>query len=517
MPDQSFTSLYPQAGDPELLLLAKIAAGTASRTAPEDVLAFDGITAAARAYWTLPATPSLASSPLTIHALVGNDATTAAVVRGIWTLSSISTAYAATALALYRKNNDLVLELTGAVAGTDFRRLTFAAWFTTTPAGLVPVTVTWGRTAAPIVYVRGLAVTGTETTGGTAPAWTDAIVSTYLVAGVRAAGELWNNRLKLTLWNDDLTAAEVLNLATGPLTPVWSQDSNAVLRYTSDFSAGVDGWTFYTTGVGGSAAGNIDSISGRDDTFRITVGTGASILVGAYRTVSTPGRRYRLTGSYYVPAAQTVTGIVVLGTSSSPGYLAATTTVGAWTSFSCEFTSDRNILVIYAVTGTSSSILGNGTDSVYLSGVILTEIGQVFQPVIQPCRIIDDAGPNQIAGVMTDGVVPVTDRMDFRISGSVSTAAVALVQLLGAPLFIDPTRVSLDTLEIKPTGTPTLSIGDGTTATKYSASGVKAAAWTRETISANYPADSAKTSVHVNVTATGGTTCAVVIRGHRAA
>ena len=517
MPDQTFTTLFPQAGDPELLLLAKIAAGVNGRTAPEDVLAFDGITAASRAYWTLPATPSLASSPLTVHALVGNDATTAAVVRGIWTLSSISTAYAATALALYRSSNDLILELTGAAAGTDYRRLTFSNWFTATPAGLVPVTVTWSRSAVPTVYVRGVAVTGTETTGGTAPAWTDAIVSTYLVAGVRGATERWKTRLKVTLWNDDLTAAEVLALATGPLAPVWSGDSNAVLRYTADWSAGVDGWTIDASGAGPALTGNVDGIGGVDNTLRFVCGSGASVYVGGYRGITTAGRRYRLTGSVYVPAGQAFSGIRAWGSNSGITITTVAPTAATWTAFTVEFTADDYSIAFYAFTGSTHLFTGNGTDAFYLSGVTLTELGPVFRPVVQPCRIVDDSGPNQIGGVLTAGVLPVTDKMDFRIRGSVATTAIAAVQLFGAPVFIDATRVALDSVDILPTGTPTLSIGDGTTVAKYTASAAKTAAWTRETISANYPADSAKTGVHVNVTALSGTTCAVVIRGHRVA
>jgi hypothetical protein len=517
MPDQTFTTLYPQAGDPELLLLAKIAAGVNGRTAPEDVLIFDGTTAASRAYWTLPATPSLASSPLTVHALVGNDATTAAVVRGIWTLSSISTAYAATALALYRTNNDLVLELTGATVGTDFRRLTFANWFTNTAAGLVPVTVTWSRTAAPIVYVRGVAVTGTETTGGTAPAWTSAIVATYLVAGVRGAANLWNNRLKVTLWNVILTSSEVLSLATGPMTPSWSTDSNAVLRYTSDFSVGTDGWALDAFGTAPAMNGNVDAIGGRNDTLRLVAGTGASLWLGCYRNIGPRGRRYRITGSVYIPSGQAFGGLLILGVTNNSFIQSVVVTANTWTSFTCDYFGEDNLVGFFAFNPSTFVFVGNGTDAFYLNAITITEIGPVFRPVIQPCRIVDDAGPNQISGVLTSGVLPVTDKMDFRISGSVSTAAVAAVSLLGSPLFIDPTKIALDTIETLPTGTPTLSIGDGTTVTKYTASLVKAAAWTRETVSAYYPADVAKTGVTVNVTATGGTTCAVVIRGHRTA
>ena len=516
MPDQTFTTLYPQAGDPLLLLQAKQTALLASRTAPEDVLIFDGVTTSARAYWTLPATPSLASSPITVHALVGNDATTAAVVRGIWTISSASTAYAATTLALYRTSNDLVLELTGATAGTDYRRITFANWFTNTPAALVPVTVTWSRTAAPTLYVRGVAVTtGTETTGGTAPAWTASIVATYLVAGVRAAAERWNNRLKVTLWNDDLTAAEVLALATGPLLPAWSADSNAVLRYTADWSAGVDAWT-WSGNNGGALAGNVDGILAVNDTLRVTSGVGAGTNAYFQKALMTVGRRYRLSGSYYIPNGQTMNAFRV-DTGVTASIVPLQTTTGAWVAFSAEFTADNASLVFLLYSNASFSFVGVGTDVAYFSGVTLTELGPVFRPVVQPCRIVDDSGPNQVGGVLTAGVLPVTDRMDFRIAGSVATTAIAAVQLFAAPVFIDPTVIALDTIDIKPTGTPTMSIGDGTTVTKYTSSGAKTAVWTRETISANYPADSAKTGVHVNVTATGGTTVAVVIRGHRAA
>lgn len=514
MPNATFPSLYPDNNDSTRTLAAKQTALLAGRTAPEDVLVFDGVTASSRSFWTLPATPSLASSPLTVHALVGCDSTSAAVVRGIWTLSSLSTAYAASAFALYRSNNDLVLELTGATAGTDYRRLTFANWFTNTPDGVVPITVVWSRAAAPTLYVRGVAVTGTETTGGTAPAWTASITATYLVGGVRAATERWNKRLKLTLWNDDLSSAEVLALATGPLAPVWSADSNAVLRYTADWSAGVDSWI--VNGPGGSVgAGNIDGILSVNDTFRLTSATGASSYLGAIRTSSfVIGRRYRLTFSFYIPTGQAINGLYAYAGAT---VLPNTVTTGVWQSATVEFTALATSLQIEATNAGSDYFTGTGAEIFYLSGLTITELGPVFRPVVQPCRIVDDSGPNQIGGVLTAGVMPVTDRTEFRIAGSVATNAVANVQMFGAPVFIDPTAVAIDTVDIKPTGTPTMSVGDGATATKYTASAAETATWTRKTVSANYPADSAKTGVYVNVTAASGTTCAVVIRGHRVA
>ena len=518
MPDQTFTTLYPQAGDPELLLLAKIAAGVNGRTALEDTLSFDGTTAAGRAFWTLGTAGNVATCPFTLHAVVETDATSAAVVRGIWALSSLSTAYAATSLALYRSSNDLVLELTGATAGTDYRRLTFSNWFTNTPAALVPITVTWSRTAAPIVYVRGVAVTGTETTGGTAPAWTDAIVATYLVQGVRGAAELWNARqTPPRLLNVVLTAAQALALGTGGRLPaVHDLQAANFVYYVADWSAGVDFWS----SVGGDAlTGNVDAIGtpATDNTLRVAFVATASQHY-AVRYWLTPGVRYRVSGSVYIPPANTVVKSFFVRQSSGAYLTPLIFGTSGWVSFSIDFTADLGgLLCAFANSGGTENFTPSATDLAYLAGWRVEKIGAAFFPVVQPCRIVDDAGANQIGGVLTAGVLPVTAKMDFRIAGSVSTAAIAAVQLFASPVFIDPTVIALDTIEIKPTGTPTLSIGDGTTVTKYTASAAKTAVWTRETISANYPADVAKTGVTVNVTATGGTTCAVVIRGHRTA
>ena len=80
-------------------------------------------------------------------------------------------------------------------------------------------------------------------------------------------------------------------------------------------------------------------------------------------------------------------------------------------------------------------------------------------------------------------------------------------------VFSDSSLIVIDSIDLKPDGTPTLSIGDGTAVNRYTASGAKTAGWNSETLSSRYPVDSGKPSIYVNVTATGGTTCLVIIRG----
>ena len=481
-------------------------AGTATR-ALKDTLYFSGDTASARAYWATGTALSLATSTLSVVALVGNNATSAAVVRGIWAFGPATTAYGASSFVCYRNSNNLVVELVGATAGTDFRRLTYTNFFTTYTAREIPLVVTWSRTAAPIVYADGAAISMTETTGGTAPAWTASIDSTYFVLGVRAATEMWNNRLLAFPVNTALTAAEVAaHSSTGRLPPAVEQ-SGAGVRYTADWSAGVDGWqASFNTAI----AGNIDSIGGRNDTVRATIGTGAGSTCQIKKTALTIGRRYRLQGFYYLPSAQTLTSLTVYQTSAgAPTIVGSLTVTNTWTAFSAEFDA---VDTTFAVIATPSNITGNGTDVFYLSAVVLTEVGPVFSPVVQPIRIVDDAR-NGVPGVLASGVSPITLNKTWRVRATVDTSAVANVQVLGAAFFETPTSVAIDSIDTACTGTPTFSLGDGTTATKYTASVAHTATRYRESISANYPADSAKTGIYCNVTSASAGTV-ITISGH---
>ena len=138
--------------------------------------------------------------------------------------------------------------------------------------------------------------------------------------------------------------------------------------YTSDFSAGVDGW-----GVSnGAAAGNIDTIGGQDDNLRFTIdGTNAAHRVNK-PTVNTIGKTYRARFDYYIPSGQSnIDGI----RPATALFIGSTQTVlDAWTAVDIYYTATDTTFYIYAFDGALSTFQDAGSDDVfYIRNVIIDE------------------------------------------------------------------------------------------------------------------------------------------------
>jgi len=101
-------------------------------------------------------------------------------------------------------------------------------------------------------------------------------------------------------------------------------------KYTSDFSAGADGWT----GNNATADGNIDGIIGEDDNLRYTCTNTATTYL-TKNSGLTVGKTYRIRFSYYIPAAQAITGIYFWNVSV---FLGTFTIVGSWVDVDEYFT-----------------------------------------------------------------------------------------------------------------------------------------------------------------------------------
>lgn len=488
-------------------------AGTAPR-ALADTLAFDGSTTNARAYWNIGVNGDLNTSPLSVVALVGNDSVSAASgTRGIWNLSSSSAAPNANSLQLYRDANNLWIQFSG-TDNSNAKRLYFTNFFTTYSARDIPLVVTWDRLSAPKVYADGTLLAMTVSDVGVAPAWTDPIGATYFMVGAKNSTFIWNGRLMAQPLNVVLTASEITQHAVSGQLPLYAASSSATTRYTSNFGSGADGWLLDTSGTGGAVAGNLNpvGIPPTSNPLGITCAvTTVSQYTSAYRSGLVTGKRYKVKLSYYIPPAQNANSIVLR---SNPSLVIGTlSTIGSWTTYSSEFTATDFYLRIFPASGSSIYFSDPGTSVVYLKDVTFNELGPVFTPVVQVTRIVDDASDNNISGVLTTGVNHITLKKSWRIRAAVDTSAIANVQVLGSALFTNPIRHVIDFIDTNCTGTPTFSLGDGTTTTKYTASVAHTAIRLRESISSNFPADAAKTGIYANVTAASAGTV-ITIRGH---
>ncbi len=92
------------------------------------------------------------------------------------------------------------------------------------------------------------------------------------------------------------TAAEVAN------STLLNWVNADVVTYTSDFSAGNDGWLNFSQGA---LTSNIDGIGGLDDNLRFTKGTGPAILY--INNVFGLGSEYTISVDYYFPSSNTNT------------------------------------------------------------------------------------------------------------------------------------------------------------------------------------------------------------------
>lgn len=147
----------------------------------------------------------------------------------------------------------------------------------------------------------------------------------------------------------------------------------ATNSYTSDFSAGVDGWS----GGAGAAAGNIDAIGGENDWLKLTVdGTNAAHpLIKA--TTFTIGNCYRVRFKYYIPSGQSnIDGIRLMYGNGLAAYSTIYNTLDAVTSFDFYVNSaEASGIRINPTDGGSTNFQDAGADDVfYIKDVIIDAI-----------------------------------------------------------------------------------------------------------------------------------------------
>jgi hypothetical protein len=108
------------------------------------------------------------------------------------------------------------------------------------------------------------------------------------------------------IYNRALSAAEVLSLCVnGPALADIGASQTPV--YTSDFSAGVDGWT---TGGVATVAGNVDGINGQDDWASLTKGAGTDVM-SAQKTVTILSGSKRTLMRLFNPSGSPITHVRV--------------------------------------------------------------------------------------------------------------------------------------------------------------------------------------------------------------
>ncbi|HYE30541.1 MAG TPA: LamG-like jellyroll fold domain-containing protein [Methylomirabilota bacterium] len=190
------------------------------------------------------------------------------------------------------------------------------------------------------------------------------------------AAQTFNGVLSsLRVFNRLLSSGDVKKLLKGGVVDYADQYANLTAPvYTSNFSAGVDGWT----GTLGTAAGNIDSIGGQDDVLRFTVdGSTGAHFIGRSNSVNA-FKNVRVRAKVYIPSTNAVVKrVTVEGTSSSVTFATVTTT-DAWVEVDAIAAASHSTPTLYFMARTnagSSNVAGNTTDVFYVKDVIVSPAG----------------------------------------------------------------------------------------------------------------------------------------------
>ena len=240
----------------------------------------------------------------------------------------------------------------------------------------------------------------------------------------------------VAIYNRALTAAQVLSLYRNGI-DFGDKWGNQTATYTSNFSAGVDGWTI---AAGCSIDGNIDSIGGYNDVLRCTSdgSTGQhAMYVDGWLVVR---KNYSVTYEYYIPSANTtIKRIVLTGQSSDSTAFTFGSVLDAWTTQ----TIILNRTVTYfqfsgqIVSGDyTASFTGTNGDVFYVKNIVVKPAGIVI--ALEPEGIQPspgqwlDSSTNKLHAMQPATGSSLVRKLDtFRINWTNTWAATHELQYIG--------------------------------------------------------------------------------------
>jgi len=189
----------------------------------------------------------------------------------------------------------------------------------------------------------------------------------------------------LSFWNKSLTATEVKELYSGASVPFKYKGANQTASYTSDFSSGVDSWA----AVRSTAAGNIDSIGGQNDTLRVTIdgSSGVDHYVRRAGSGMTAGKSYRAKFDYYIPSGNSVVDQISVNGAGNEITMQYLGTTDSWVTKTIDFDNPYNTavqdfpIIFSGATGGSNVLSGTSAqnDVFYIKNFTFTPIGAVAE------------------------------------------------------------------------------------------------------------------------------------------
>lgn len=464
--------------------------GIYSRTNPRalrDTYHFDGSTANARIYQALGAAGALSGKAKTLlgHVYFPTAAEISGKSWGVWYMGDSSTNNPATSgngLSLHFNTGgaSVYVRQYGPTSG-DIKRWNMTGTSYSVASGQgVAVALVMTPGAMPILYINGVAMAGSDGGDVGSPNPWGTHSHDYLVLGgnIGSAAMLGRNS-PIHLINSALTAAEVLEWTQSGRLPLWcdvATGSEVAIMSPSLLNGG-----FETAGGGGAdifGSWTEQAISGTSVLARDTVdfhGGAASLRadidasnngIGIYQSSSAfmkNGYRYRV--NFW--AKKTNNGTVQFRNPADGSVYYQPALTNAWAEYTFEMTS--------VLTGNGLQLnLQGASSSVWVDDITVTLLGPIAKPVVQPIAVMADTGSNKIAGVLTSGVTPITDKRDWIIQALTNTNGNQ--QLLGASPFFDHTRQIIDDWCINNGGTSkTVSLGQASAGTQF-ANAITAAA-----------------------------------------
>ena len=378
---------------------------------------------------------------------------------GVFWLTDVNTGtFRANAMGIYLESGQLRVFRYGTTAATDNRIANVASFLTNFVGQVVDVVVTRAGNTLKI-YINGTDTAYSESTGGAAPPWGQTVVSDFALVGQQSASTVFTGRIyRSVVFNRALSATDVTELITVGVNPA-DQWATQTAAYTSDFSAGADSWS----AARGTAAGNIDGISGVDNTLRFTVDATATNTHLAFLNPVPgllAGKRYRVGFNYFITAANaTMNGLALWQLSPSVQISTVQSVTGAWTSITpVEFVSGETRLAVLGAAGGNANFTGNSTDTFYLHSFVVTRIGAIVDLdfTVGTGYQATDRSTNALHGTLFNGV-EFTQPKRMAVLYATTTAS-GNTQLLGSLAI--PTNAVIEDVIVNSTGSATVSVGN---------------------------------------------------------
>ena len=415
--------------------------------------------------------------------------------------------------------SNIIITAAGANAVTD-RRNFDTANFRTDYAGQriwLEIRFTKG-TSNPIVFVNCIDISSrfNLTTSGAAPEWLDSALS----CSFHTTALFWpSGNTPLGCWlNAHLTNQESYNWMITGQPPAWVQAGGSMIPlYTSNFSINTDGWVQNIGNPSLVLTGNIDGISGVDDTLRVS-GSGS---FGFGRSAGTSGlimgNCYRMTFSAFVESGA-FSGSAFWGVPNSGNILGTigqsdprpAVTTDTWTNVTVEWRHIRggtDLILSWQTTSSGASTAATliSPFNIYIKNVVITQLGALSLPNVQPIPVVDDGtaigdNPAFLVGmtpIVQDGTKP------CRIRKSLSWAGTHEQKTLfeGTSVTLPPNVVIQD-VDTKATAASTgsgLTVGTTGTANRYVAANAFTTAKKVHTLANQIPSSTAANQLNIAI------------------